>query len=56
MAGRFEEALEQLFQLMQKDRKYGEDAARKGLLLVFDILGSNPLVSRYRSKLFNLLH
>jgi len=56
MAGRFEEALEQLFQLMQKDRKYGDDAARKGLLLVFDILGSNPLVSRYRSKLFNLLH
>jgi putative thioredoxin len=41
---------------MQKDRKYGDDAARKGLLLVFDILGSNPLVSRYRSKLFNLLH
>jgi putative thioredoxin len=56
MAGRFEEALEQLFQLMQKDRKYGDDAARKGLLLVFDILGSNPLVARYRSKLFNLLH
>jgi putative thioredoxin len=56
MAGRFEEALEQLFQLMQKDRKYGDDAARKGLLLVFDILGSNPLVARYRGKLFNLLH
>jgi putative thioredoxin len=56
MAGRFEEALEQLFQLMQKDRKYGDDAARKDLLRVFDILGSNPLVARYRSKLFNLLH
>lgn len=56
MANQFEEALEHLFQLMQQDRKYGDDAARKGLLLIFDILGSNPLVSRYRSKLFNLLH
>jgi len=56
MAGQFEGALENLLALMQKDRKYGDDAARKGLLMVFDILGSSPLVSRYRSRLFNLLH
>jgi putative thioredoxin len=56
MAGQFEDALENLLTLMRKDRKYGDDAARKGLLMVFDILGGDPLVSRYRSRLFNLLH
>ena len=56
MAERYEEALEQLFQLMQKDRKYGDDAGRKGLLMLFEVLGSDPLVTRYRSRMFNLLH
>ncbi len=56
MAGQFEGALENLLTLMRKDRKHGDDAARKGLLMVFDILGSDPLVTRYRSRMFNLLH
>ena len=56
MENEMEAALEQLLALMQKDRKYGDDAGRKDMLLVFDILGSDPLVARYRSKLFNLLH
>jgi len=56
MAERYEEALEQLFQLMQKDRRYGDDAGRKGLLMLFEVLGSDPLVTRYRSRMFNLLH
>jgi putative thioredoxin len=56
MAGQFEGALENLLTLLRKDRKYGEDTARKGLLMVFDILGSHPLVARYRSRMFNLLH
>ncbi len=57
MDGDYENALEQLLALMQKDRTYGEDAARKGLLAVFDILGgSGELVNRYRNRMFNLLH
>jgi putative thioredoxin len=56
MENEMEAALEQLLALMQKDRKYGDDAGRKDMLLVFDILGGDPLVARYRSKLFNLLH
>lgn len=57
MDGDYETALEQLLMLMQKDRAYGEDAARKGLLAIFDILGgSGELVKRYRNRMFNLLH
>ncbi len=57
MDGDYENALAQLLALMQKDRAYGDDAARKGLLAVFDILGgSGELVKRYRNRMFNLLH
>ena len=50
-------ALELLMGLMQRDRAYADDAARKGLLAVFDILsGSGELVTRYRSRMFNILH
>jgi putative thioredoxin len=57
MDGEYENALEQLLALMQKDRAFGDDAARKGLLAVFDILGgSGELVKRYRNRMFNLLH
>lgn len=57
MDGDYEAALDQLMALMQKDRKYGDDAARKGMLRIFDILGgSGELVSRYRAQMFNALH
>jgi putative thioredoxin len=50
-------ALELLIGLMQRDRDYADDGARKGLLAVFDILGGQgELVSRYRGRMFNLLH
>jgi len=50
-------ALELLMELMRRDRAFGDDAARKGLLAVFDILGgSGELVTRYRSRMFNILH
>ena len=57
MAGDYESALERLLQLLQKDREYGEDAARKGMLAVFEILGgTGDLVARYRNRMFNALH
>ncbi len=53
----YETALELLITLMQKDRKYGDDAARKGMLKIFDLLGgSGELATRYRAKMFNVLH
>lgn len=51
------EALELLLLLLQKDRSYGDDAARKGMLALFELLGGGgELVSRYRNRLFNALH
>jgi putative thioredoxin len=54
--GEVESALENLLRLMQTDRKYGDDAARKALLQAFDLLGDDPAVTRYRARMFNLLH
>lgn len=55
--GDYEGALEQLFTLMTKDRAYGDDAGRKGLLAVFDLLGGQgDLVSRYRSRMMAALY
>lgn len=57
MASDYEAALDLLLQLMLRDQRWGEGAARKGMLRIFDILGgSGELVSRYRSRLFNALH
>ncbi len=56
-AGQFEEAIKILLDIMTKDRNFNDDAGRKGLLEVFDILGSdNPLVKTYRRRMFTLLH
>ncbi len=49
-------ALDNLLLVMQKDRKYGDDAARLALLKVFDMLGDDPAVNRYRARMFALLH
>jgi putative thioredoxin len=54
--GEIEAALENLLRLMQTDRKYGDDAARKALLQAFDLIGDDPGVARYRARMFNLLH
>jgi putative thioredoxin len=54
---RYSEALDQLLEIMKRDRKYGDDAGRKGMLKVFDMLGGQgELVSRYRQKMAALLY
>jgi len=54
---KFEEALEQLFEIMKRDRSYNDDAGRNGLLSMFDMLGSgNPLVTTYRRRIASLLN
>jgi len=50
--GRHEEGLDQLIELVRRDRRFGDDAGRREMLQTFDLLGSgNPLVSRYRRLL-----
>jgi putative thioredoxin len=52
----YETAMELLLQLMQKDRSFEDDAGRRVLLKVFELLGDDPRVSRYRSRMASLLH
>jgi len=54
--GDFENALELLLNLMQKDRSYNDDAARKGMLEIFNIIEGDPIVSQFRRRMFNVLH
>ncbi len=52
----YDMAMDLMLQLMQKDRGYGDDAARIGLLKVFELLGDDPRVGRYRSRMASLLY
>ncbi len=53
----FEQALETFLEIMRRDRSFKDDAGRKGMLKVFEMLGgSGELVSRYRQKMASLLH
>ena len=55
--GRTEEGLELYLTVMKADRSFGDDAGRQGLIASFDLLGaSDPLVKKYRSKMFSLLY
>lgn len=55
--GQYEAGLEALLGVMKRDRAYGEDAARKTLLRVFDALGAeHPLTVTYRRRLFAMLY
>jgi len=57
MDNQFEPSLEQLLEIMQRDRKFMDDGARKAMLLIFDIMGpDNPLTGRFRTRIFNILH
>ena len=50
-------ALEQLLEIVRRDRAFREDVGRKGLLATFNMLGNdNELVANYRSLLTEALH
>ena len=52
LADRLQEAMDELLFIIQNDRSFGDDAARKGLLAVFELLGEeDELVATYRRKL-----
>ncbi len=53
----YETALENLLELVRRDRTFGEDAGRRGMLALFDVLKNRTdLVERYRARMFSILH
>jgi putative thioredoxin len=57
LAGDYAEALEEWLALMQRNRGYGDDVARRSMLAVFDLLGSSDEhVVRFRRRLASMLH
>lgn len=57
LKGKYEDAMEDFLELVRRDRKFGDDAGRKGLLTVFTLLGNkDPRVAQYRTVLSRALN
>jgi putative thioredoxin len=54
--GRHAEGMDELIEMVRRDRAWNEEAARKTLLSVFSLLGADPLVTPYRRKLASALN
>lgn len=55
--GDYATALEQLLQIIMRDRNYGNDAGRRAMLSIFTMLGDDhELTGIYRRKMFNAMH
>ena len=55
--GDFDTALEQFLEVMRRDRGFEDDAGRRGLVAIFNILGpDDPQVQEYRRKMAALLY
>jgi putative thioredoxin len=52
----YETAMDLLLQLMQADRSFGDDAGRRGLVKVFELLGDDPRVGECRRRMASLLY
>ena len=56
-AGRHEEALGELLEGVRRDASYADAAARKAMLDLFALLGSDhPLTQRFRGELAKALY
>ena len=55
VAGDAEAGLSQFLEMLRRDRKYGDDLARKSLIDAFRVLDDDALVSRYRRQMSALL-
>lgn len=55
-AGRYAEGMDELLAMIRRDRRWNDEAARKTLLSVFELLGDDPLVAEYRRKLASVLY
>ena len=57
LEGEYQQAMDQMMEIVRRDRKYDDDAGRKGLLRIFDLLGDgNDLVNQYRRQLARYLY
>ncbi|MEO1767849.1 thioredoxin [Thiobacter aerophilum] len=54
--GRYEPALEQLLEIVRRDRHFQDDVGRKTMISVFNLLGGGELVSKYRRLLASALN
>jgi putative thioredoxin len=53
----FEQALDQLLEIVTRDRAFGDDYGRKAMLALFDLLPDRPaIVSAYRRRLASALN
>ncbi|MBT9589663.1 MAG: co-chaperone YbbN [Thiobacillus sp.] len=55
-AGQYAAGMDQLLEIIRRDRSFEDDIGRKTLLSVFDLLGSDALVSQHRRKLASALN
>lgn len=55
-AGQYEAGMDELLEIVRRDRSFGDDIGRKTLLSVFELLGGGELVSRYRRMLASALN
>jgi putative thioredoxin len=55
-ANNYEPAMEQLLEIVRRDRGFEDDIGRKTLLDVFNLLGGGELVSKYRRLLASALN
>ncbi len=53
---RYEDGMEQLIEIVRRDRSFQDDIGRTTLLSVFNLLGGGELVSRYRRLLASALN
>ena len=57
LAGDYATALSEWLELMRRNRRYGDDLARRSLLAAFDVLGEgHELTASYRRRMASLLH
>lgn len=57
LAGDYEAALEQFMAILRRAPQFEDEAGRKGLIAMFEMLGNDhPLTITYRRRLFSLLH
>ncbi len=57
LAENYETALQEFLVILQRDRRYRNDGARKAMIAIFDLLGDdNPLTKDYRKRLMLALY